>query len=698
MSFIDLDIKDLYVTDTDDIPDEFYNEVLPEAVIYKRAAGFFSSSALVSVGKGLREFYYNGGRMKLLISPEFSEEDYIAIDNGYKAKKDLAIQKIVEAFDIDKFSKDDGCNLLAWLIYENRLDIQVVVRKDKKKIGIFHDKFSVLIDEDGNKVTFRGSMNESETGYVANYESIEVDFSWDKNGIKRVTQREIQFDEIWKNNGNKWETVEFPQAIIDKIIVLRRPIEIQPLIFQETHENSYYDAIPRIPADVQLRNYQNKAIANWIKNGSLGIFEMATGTGKTITSIAAMVKILEVYYKNAMRCGMVIVVPYKVLLEQWVNELDKVDIKPIKGKKSKLMWEKRAQDQIELFNAGVRNKLFLITTNKTFSEETFQKQIKSIKGDYIFCADEMHHLLSDGMQNCLPQSAKYRLGLSATLMTNYSINEMEELKKYFGGVVFTFTMKEAIDQGFLTKYYYYPVFVELTDEEKEEYYLLSDKISNIIAANNGNIPENNQGLTALFSQRSRLIASADNKIKKLLEYRKTYENTSFNIFYCGDRIEAATNEKFISKVTDLLSNKVGLNTSKFTAEENQHDREKILSLFKQGIINALSAIRCLDEGVDIPELQRAFILSSGTNPKEFIQRRGRILRKCKGKDFAYIYDFIVIPTLNKNEILMMSDEERKTEIKIITREYERLKEFADLAENRIEAYDMFLKTWQIYLE
>lgn len=691
MSFKDLDLKDLYQTDSDHIPDDFYNVVLPRAKYYKRAAGFFSSSSFKTIGKGLKPFYLNEGIMQLIISPLLSDDDYEAICSGLKAKEDLAIQRILDSFDIDSILNDEGCNILAWLIYEERLEIKIVIRKDNKPVGIFHDKFSILEDNDGNLVSFRGSMNEGVAAFIQNYETIEVDTSWDE-GIKRTRQRLEQFETIWKGNSLQWKTVDFPQAIKEKIIKTRKAI---PGITQVDEVEDLKQKMPYIPSNVILREYQKKAIAAWLKNGQRGIFEMATGTGKTITSIAAIVKLLEVYEKTNNACGLIITVPYIVLLEQWVDILMQFNIKPLACYESTTIWKKKAKDIIQLFNAGHKKNFYFITTNKTFADDSFQSILKSISGDYIFCADEMHHLTSDGTLSKLPEEAKFRLGLSATLMSKYNEVNMNKLKEYFGNIVFELSMKEAIDQGFLTRYNYYPVFVQLTDEEKDKYYEISAKISKIIAFTDDN--KDNAPLTALLSQRARLIASAENKLNILQSFKDLIKGTSYNIFYCGDKIEYETNEKFIQKVNEILNNEIGVYARKFTSEENKQEREEILDLFENGIINALTAIRCLDEGVDIPQLRRAFILSSGTNPKEFIQRRGRILRKHPGKKMAEIYDFIVFPTLDKKEVALLNEEEKKTERKIIEREFERFKEFADMAENGAEAYDLFIKNWQIYL-
>lgn len=702
MGFTELTIKDLYVTDSDDIPEEFYGIALPKTVLYKRAAGFFSSSALATLGRGLKQFYYNGGNMRLIVSPLFSKEDYEAIELGYKAQEDIAAQRIVEMFNIDEIKDDDGTNILSWLIFEKRLDIRVVVKKENNKKAIFHDKFSVLIDEEGNRITFRGSMNESETAMVDNYESIEVDCSWETEGLRRAIQREKQFDAIWDDDSNKWSTIPIPDAVKESLVQIRHPIKADTYEYVENSpqlvcepETVYMPSRPAIPKWLELRKYQKNAIAAWVKNNNRGIFQMATGTGKTKTSLAAVTKILDVYYSNQVKCGLVVVVPYVVLLEQWLEDLKEFQISAIACYESKNKWLPRVEENIRLFNENVRDKLFLITTTKTLISSDFQRCIATIKGDYIFLADEMHHLTSDMMRQSLPQNAKYRLGLSATLMTKYNSAQMEELKAYFGGIIYEYSMKEAIETGCLTRYFYYPIYVELTDEEKSDYYEVSKKISKaMMLAGNDLDDDDNIPLKALLSQRGRILASASNKLIKLKEMAPQFKDKANLIIYCGDKIES--NVKYIDKVYEIVNNEEGIISAKFTAEENPQQRRDILDLFGKKVIQALIAIRCLDEGVDIPQLETAIIMSSGTNPKEFIQRRGRILRKAAGKQYSYIYDFIVIPSLSIQDVSALTPDEKEMELKVISREFERVQEFANLAENGLEVTASFLEKWRQY--
>ena len=232
----------------------------------------------------------------------------------------------------------------------------------------------------------------------------------------------------------------------------------------------------------------------------------------------------------------------------------------------------------------------------------------------------------------------------------------------------------------------------MTDDEKYEYFKLSKKIGKLINVSN----EDDECLTSLLMKRARIIGCAKNKLNVLSSMKQYVENTNFNIFYCGDKVEGE--DKFIYKVNRIVANDLGLKTHTFTSEENKCERERILRDFKEKKLNAISAIRCLDEGIDIPSLKRAFILSSSTNPKEFIQRRGRILRRAKDKEFAEIYDFIVVSSLDKEYIRHLSDDELRLERKILSRELERFNEFSELAINSIDAHKKLMDVWDLYDE
>ncbi|MBU5310601.1 DEAD/DEAH box helicase family protein [Tissierella carlieri] len=691
--FSKLYLKVHYDTDEDNIVEDFYNVVLKETVKYKRAVAFFNSRSLIEIIEGLRVLIKNNGKILLLISPMLEDKDVEAIKKGYKTREQALEDKIIEEFEIGSVKYSDKYNLLAWLIYKSKLDIKIVYRIDSVS-GIFHDKLGILYDSNYNIICFHGSNNETFQAMNSNYESFDVYVSWDSRDEQRIKYKEEQFDRLWDNKSDIWKSFSISDGLKEKLLTYK--IGQDPYIKEEFLETTVcgtnsINIKPHLPKWLDLREYQIEAINNWFKNGGKGIFEMATGTGKTITSLAAITKLLNYYIDKEVPIGLIIALPYKVLLEQWEEELYNFNILPLKCYESVNKWKNSMNKSISLFNSGHQKLFCVITTNSTFKSEQFQERLNNVKQDYIICIDEMHNFTSDNSINSLPENAKYRLGLSATLENEYKHEQLNRLKSYFGeGVIFKFTMEEAIKKGFLTKYYYYPVFVELTDTEKVEYYEISRKIGNII----GKVDIEDQNLQALFRIRARIISSAENKVEKLLDFSPLIKNSYNNIFYCGDRIES--DGKFIEKVNKVLANRIGIKTHTFTSNESKNERERILNDFKDNKLQALTAIRCLDEGVDIPKLKRAFILSSGSNPKEFIQRRGRVLRRAEGKEYAEIYDFIVIPTLDREQLKVMDYSILMNEKKIIVKELNRFKEFADLAINTHEAYKKIFEVMDLY--
>ena len=131
-------------------------------------------------------------------------------------------------------------------------------------------------------------------------------------------------------------------------------------------------------------------------------------------------------------------------------------------------------------------------------------------------------------------------------------------------------------------------------------------------------------------------------------------------------------------MTRLLGEEHGFRVRKFTCDEGVEDRESILTALRDGSLDAVVAIRCLDEGIDLPDVRMGFLLASSTNPRQFIQRRGRLLRRAAGKTRAIIYDFIVQPPDFGGEA---NDKSFNLERKLFRRELERVLEFCASAEN-----------------
>jgi superfamily II DNA or RNA helicase len=429
-----------------------------------------------------------------------------------------------------------------------------------------------------------------------------------------------------------------------------------------------------IPSTTTLRNYQIDAIEAWLAHQCQGLLEMATGTGKTVTALAASVQL----YEREQRLAVIITVPYQHLVDQWQQETRGFGYQPLLAYKSKTHWLQNLSHQIMEYNGGYRQTIAVITTHTTFSTPEFQDCIARLKGASLLIADEAHHLGAKGHRQNYPEHILFRLALSATPDRWLDDIGTSALRRYFGTTVFSFPLEKAIGIS-LTPYYYYPHLVPLTDTELDQYHELSRKIARSINSKNEN---NLQTLEMLLIRRAKLMNNAENKLvilSDLLDYRSDIAHT---LFYCAP--------EQIDKVLQLLGWEKGLITHKFTAEENTQKRQQLLTDFADGKLQALVAMKCLDEGVDVPSTNTAYILASSGNPREFIQRRGRILRKFPGKEYSHIHDLITVPPAgdaNLRESVSFGSERS-----IIRKELQRFKEFAHLAKNKQKALDVI---WDI---
>ena len=448
-----------------------------------------------------------------------------------------------------------------------------------------------------------------------------------------------------------------------------------------------------LPDGLQPRKYQQDAIISWMNAGGQGILNMATGTGKTITSLIAA---SELYTRQDQRLALVVAAPYQHLVDQWVEELSKYGASPIRAYQSKDQWIPDVSSAITEFATGGRDLLTIVTTHKTCSANHFQNLISRLNGSQaLFIADEVHHMGAPHLRKGLPTKVRARLGLSATPERWHDDEGTNALVNYFtGGIVYEYGIKEAIDNGYLCKYYYIPHVINLTADESEDYHALSKAIGRRIGSNDVEdlSLKDDESLQHLLFKRARLIGTAQNKIETLrsLLIEVGPESLHHSLVYCGDgRMDFPEAEpgqqlkRQLRVVTELVGNELGIRSHQFTYEEDQKTRERLLSEFETGELQLLVAIRCLDEGVDIPATQTAFILSSSTNPRQFIQRRGRILRTHESKQYATIHDFVVVPSITDTASTM--DSVQNIERNLLKRELKRVSMFAQTARNHPDA-------------
>lgn len=706
MSFKELDIKKEYRSLLDSVAKDFYIPLLIQAVKYQRAVGFFSSSCLVEISKGISELAKNGGKIQLVASPYLSDEDIEAIKSGYAMRDQVVKEAIRRKMTEGKTPFEKArLNLLANLISDNILDIKIAFTEDSDRMGMYHEKMGIITDAEGNRVAFAGSMNESAAAMTLNYETIDVYCSW-KGEVDRVIAKENAFASIWNDTEPNIKIIDFPelkQEIIDKYKYAVPDFEIDkkeyaPDIDTVLHTDLgvYTEYGPKFPEWFKLHDYQDEAITEWQKRNYRGIFDMATGTGKTYTGLGA----LTTLSKNlGHKLAAIIVCPYQHLVEQWVEDILKFNIDPIIGysDSSQKDWPKRLKNAIRDQKLKVRGRGFFcfICTNATFSSDYVQAQLAKIKSDTLLMVDEAHNFGAPYLSCLLYDNYKYRLALSATLDRHNDEEGTTKLYDFFGEKCIEYTLDRAIEEKKLTKYKYYPIVVTLTEEELEAYDNLSYEIGKCIMKDkNGKIKLSSKG-EKLALKRSRIIAGAKNKLTMLEKVIQPYIHDKHILVYCGatkgleqnqDRSDVDSEDiRQIDAVTDLLGNKLGMEVSQFTSKESVEEREVLKREFSSGdTLKVLIAIKCLDEGVNIPKIKTAFILASTTNPKEYIQRRGRVLRLAEGKEYAEIYDFITLP-YDTESVTSLTEAQVKRNFTLVKNELRRAEEFSRIAVNMVES-------------
>jgi superfamily II DNA or RNA helicase len=428
---------------------------------------------------------------------------------------------------------------------------------------------------------------------------------------------------------------------------------------------------------------------------------MATGTGKTLTSLNC---ILEEYKKKGFY-KFIVLVPSISLANQWEEEV----IDKFRFSNAIVCSSKRPAWQKDLRLLG-RN-LFLdndkdyaiILTYATFRSKNFNtiftELFKNEFSKITLIADEAHTMGSPGFLKLMPNYINYRIGLSATPERQFDDIGEHEINTFFNTkppqYTFVFDMKQAIDQGVLCKYYYYPKIVALETDELNKYLDISKKLIKFFDASTGKYQDNDY-VNLLLIQRKNVIHKAKGKIVALDKIVKEIGVKDFkNAFIyvpegndpdytevdeSANEEQDNLNESLIDVYTNSLYQNFKLKLKKFTGKTL--DREMIIELFKQGKIDALLAMKCLDEGIDIPQTKYAIFCSSTGNPRQFVQRRGRVLRKHDDKEFAIIYDMIVKPIL---DITSTDDNLRKAEKNIFLSELKRFINFAALSENKSES-------------
>ncbi|MCG3209276.1 MAG: hypothetical protein FOGNACKC_02897 [Anaerolineae bacterium] len=666
-------------TSSSNLIDNFFAPALGASIHYDRGVGFFSSGWLRIAAKGMVKFAANGGRSRWVTSPILDQADWEALKTGDAARYNPVLREALERniIDLVQSLEKDTLSALAWMIADEILTFKLALPRNKLERGDFHDKFGIFTDVEGNHISFNGSYNDSVQG-TRNYEAIKIFSSWE-DAFAPLVQADMQrFERLWSNMDPNVQVFNLPE-VTDKILDLRQDVRPYPepkwieiRRIQEGKQIYYYRSFsPAVPSHVTLRDYQVNATNSWFMAGCRGIFEMATGTGKTITALSAAARL----YNQKKRIVLIISCPYKHLVEQWATEALQFGFRPIRVAESRTRWAANVAQELRAFQKQYVDIVTLVTTNKALQKGVLQELLEPFWSKTLLVMDEVHYAGAPTMLSALPEPTPWRLGLSATPLRHYDEEGTEAIFGYFGDAIFRLPLEEVIGV-YLTPYYYHPIPVEMTDIEFSEFCDLTRKLQRQMRGKDQQMTEIAQRIAI---KRARVLNNSLAKLDWLRENIRDYSKLKHTLFYVGDKI--------FSDVTRLLGLEKHIRIHEFTHRQSSNEeRQEILKRFATGNLQALVAMKCLDEGVDVPPTRTAYFLASSGSPREFVQRRGRVLRQSEDKEYATLYDLISIPPMEYIEHGELNPDYKAVQA-AVRREYRRVKEFASLAINRYQALD-----------
>ncbi len=706
-------------------PIQFYMDALSNSKSFDLLLGYFSSAAINVLSLSFASFLYSGGKMRMIINNILSAEDKDAIIAAKTTNFQNDLIDLSNIKDLKRSLGDYGIHFfecIAWLIANNRIEIKII--KPKKGEGIAHYKNGIFYDGQ-DYVGFSASCNFTFYGLIENLERLETFLSWENSRSTKFTSGiKKDIESILREEDTNVEYLDIEQVQIaiknefgdksinellikEKELIQRKDKALENKELRKTIEKliAHIEEIirePRFPYPEGPREYQNEAYNNWRANGFKGVFAMATGTGKTITSLNCLLN----EYKVSKSYRAVIVVPTTALLQQWKKECDKFNFKNVLTISTSENWN----DDLSFLHTAaklINTSFIVIVTYASLIRPKFQSHFNQLPDDTLFIADEAHNMGSPSLLRLLPRiHLGKRIGLSATPNRKYDDLGNEAIEQFFkdkSPFVYSYTMKQAMEVGWLCKYTYYPRIVPLKDVELKEYLRISRQLLKYFDSKTGGYKKSVE-VEMLLLERKRIIHKAENKLSVFKgivsdEFRKR-KNLKYTLIYVpegkepdyelnDDFVETEEDISLIDEYTKAVSRTdTSIMVKQYTA--GTKNRGEILNDFEAGKIHTLTSMKCLDEGVDVPRSELAIFCSSTGNPRQFIQRRGRVLRLHKNKVHAVIYDLIVVPGVGSEE------ETYSMERSLVRKEIERVVDFSTLAMNRADTYDTLKDTLDYY--
>lgn len=628
---------------------------------------FFSIDALIELSAGIIPYINNGGIIKIVTSVDLDVRNLKIIKKGIDYGRNMVSEYILDEIDKSLAQDDEllDLDLITNLIAVDKLQIKIAYLPDG---GIYHEKICFIKDADGQSIWFTGSNNETYNGLKKNAESFLVLKSW-QGDMEDIEEQKKYFESLWNNNEEGIDVFDIPEAAKQRLFSkYKRSADICEAIkkFEISFDNSKKTLYP----------YQEKAVEEFVINRYCHFFEMATGTGKTFTAVKAVERMSE--KMNGKSLYVIVVVPQIDLQMQWKQVFEEISITPhlFGGNSINKDWENELSNSIINYHNGDNSVVVSICIYDTFFSK-INKELENKRMNKLIIVDEAHEL-SRNQINSLSENYKFRLGLSAT-PERHSLSETNRILNYFtrGEVQpYEYSIDEAIKSGFLSKYEYYPIIVYLNDFEFSRFKRYTLRLAQLL---NAKIRDDDK-IQEVLNNRSIIIKKAKSKTEKIKEMAGDINYNFVNsVIYCGQGKDAETEESIIDSVTLALKEQGKYRVSQFTSKTD--NRDSVLREFENGYYDTLVAIKCFDQGVDVPKLDKIYIMASDSLTRQTIQRRGRVLRRCKetGKNMVYIYDFVCLPP----EGVFLETGASS----LVAKELKRVREYGRLAENISEVND-----------
>ncbi len=681
------DIQPLYILPKEPLTKKVLIPCFQSAAHVDCMMGFFSSEILASLAPGLATFINaTEGNLRLVISPILSPEDQAAIKEGLISPEEITNDVLTEIIFTEDFVAQHTLKCLSWMLHHGRIEIRIALMKN----ALFHPKVW-LFNKPDDVIAAHGSSNMTHAGIQKNIEQISISKSWEDTNQRYTVERLCnQFKQLWANEDESCTVISIPQAIKENLLKSYHsdipPTETDIQEFYDKTTNSIVESqetynftkssrpLFAIPSILKFEEgpfeHQGRAVNAWCEAGYQGVLEMATGSGKTITAMICAHRLYEMQKPLLV----IVAAPYIPLIQQWCDEISPFGLKAVNltetnGAKGRAAVLDKLRRRLRNGSSDVE---VAVATHRTLCNSSFKHELEKFDCNTLLIADEVHNLGSEGFITDPPEFFDYRLGLSATPIRQYDEDGTKQLFSFFGTIVFQFALEEAIGRC-LVEYEYYIHPVELTEVEMEKWYDLTEKIGkNAWRQEDPNAED--EYLMKLLRDRRALLENAESKIAALenvLTQHKDFSRLQYTLVYASDKTPQQL------KDVNALLNKHDILFHQLTYEETANCKKtgEIIRSFQEGTLQVLTAKRVLDEGFNIPQIEKAFILASTTVERQWVQRRGRLLRTCSetGKKYSEIHDFTALP-----QDLDNIDSTART---LIESELKRIQAFAYLANN-----------------